>query len=250
MAVGNLALSEKRSQNSTRGTPRNAEGIFAGAVVSRHVGKPSPSRKIITGRRDCITGVFPSSKPKMGHRMVAYEGMLARDFIALIDCDPFVESYQEEPASFPWTDGIDWRTYTPDFSVTLIDGRKICVEVKPHRRVLKFPPSFFMGISEASLGAGYSAFEVWTDRMMGAVAVANAGLLASERTFITNDSELFTIRRATDRVDSLVTIRELRRISGLGRRAYRAVIGLIARGELLPVHPHVPLDDQALLRRA
>jgi hypothetical protein len=185
----------------------------------------------------------------MGFRMVAYEGILARDFLVLIDSDPFVETYQEEPPSFPWTDGIDWHSYTPDFAVNLIDGRSICVEVKPIRKALRLPESFFSGVRKAALGAGYSAFEVWTERQMSGLAIANASLLASEHSFVVDETELHLVRRAVDSFDGLITIRELRRLSGLGRRAYRAIIGLIARRELLPVNSDVPLDDHALLRR-
>ncbi len=73
---------------------------------SRHVGKPNPSRRIVTGRRDCITGEIPSGKPGMGHRMVAYEGLLARDFILLLEQDDAVLRYQEEPVPFRWHDGV------------------------------------------------------------------------------------------------------------------------------------------------
>ena len=89
---------------------------------SRHVGKPSPSRPIVTGRRDCITGEVPSGKAGMGYRMVAYEGLLARDFILILEQDDAVLRYQEEPAPFRWHDGVRWRRYTADFAVEIDDA--------------------------------------------------------------------------------------------------------------------------------
>lgn len=221
-----------------------------GDVRSRHVGKPTGTRKVVTGRRDIITGEYPSGKPAMGYRMVAYEGMLSRDFIVLIENDPRVVSYQEEPEPFPWFDGLKWHSYTPDFSVLLDDGRRICVEIKPYRRLRKLPAGFRDGATAGALDNGYDAFEIWTDREIGGLAVANASLIASERTFIVDDHELHAMRVAVDSLGGKATIRDLRIRSDLGQRAFRAAIALVARRELVAEDEARPLDDNAVLRRA
>jgi len=73
---------------------------------SRHVGKPTPSRRIVTGRRDCITGEVPSGKAGMGYRMVAYEGLLARDFILILEQDDAVLRHQKQHAPLRWHDVV------------------------------------------------------------------------------------------------------------------------------------------------
>ena len=221
-----------------------------GDVRSRHVGKPTGTRKVVTGRRDLITGEYPSGKPAMGYRMVAYEGLLSRDFIVLVENDPRVVSYQEEPDAFPWFDGECWHSYTPDFAVTLDDGRRICVEIKPFRRLAKLPRGFRRGVEAGAMDQGYDAFEIWTDREIGGLALANASLVASERTFIVDEAELHRMRVTVDALGGRSTIRDLRIRSGLGTRAFRAAIALVARRELVAEDHMRPLDDNAVLRRA
>lgn len=218
---------------------------------SRHVGRPSPSREIVTGRRDCITGEVPSGKPGMGYRMVAYEGLLARHFILLMEQDDAVLRYQEEPTAFRWHDGVRQRSYTPDFAVEIDDGRNIAVEVKPMKRVIR---SGWDGIrprvEAGARAAGYDGFELWTEVEIDALRVANAGLVASERSFVVDEAEQHTMRVVLDRLGGQGRVRELRAASGLQARAFRAVVALVARGEAELAEPGRPFDDHALIRRS
>jgi len=217
---------------------------------SRHVGKPTPSRPIVTGRRDCITGEVPSGKAAMGYRMVAYEGLLARDFILLLEQDDAVLRYQEEPKPFRWHDGVRWRGYTPDFGVETDDGRRICVEVKPLKRVVKRGWDEIRPRVEAGArAAGYDTFELWTETEIDALRVANATLVASERSFVVDEAEQHTMRVVLDRCGGQGRVRELRAASGLQARAFRAVVALVARGEAELADPRRPFDDHAVIRR-
>jgi len=218
---------------------------------SRHVGKPNPSRRIVTGRRYCITGEIPSGKPGMGHRMVAYEGLLARDFILLLEQDDAVLRYQEEPVPFRWHDGVRWHTYTPDFAVEIDDGRRLCVEVKPLKRVIRLGwDEIRPRLAAGAIAAGYHGFELWTEVEIDALRVANAALVASERSFVVDEAEQHTIRVVLDRFGGEARVRELRAASGLGTRAFRAVVALVARGEAELTEPGRPFDDHALVRRS
>lgn len=218
---------------------------------SRHVGKPSLSRPIVTGRRDCITGEVPSGKVGMGYRMVAYEGLLARDFILILEQDDAVLRYQEEPVPFRWHDGVRWRRYTPDFAVEIDDGRRISVEVKPRKRVIRLGwDGIRPRIEAGARAAGYDGFELWTEVEIDALRVANAALVASERSFVVDEAEQHTIRVVLDRFGGEARVRELRAASGLGTRAFRAVVALVARGEAELTEPGRPFDDHALVRRS
>ncbi len=217
---------------------------------SRHVGKPSPSRPVVTGRRDCITGEVPSGKAGMGYRMVAYEGLLARDFILILEQDDAVLRYQEEPAPFRWHDGVRWRSYTADFAVEIDDGRRVAVEVKPRTRVIRLGwDGIRHRIEAGARAAGYDGFELWTEVEIDALRVANAALVASERTFVADEAEQHTMRVVLDRFGGQGLVRDLRAASGLQARAFRAVVALVARGEAELADPGRPFDDHAMIRR-
>jgi hypothetical protein len=186
----------------------------------------------------------------MGYRMVAYEGLLARDFIVLLEQDDTVLRYQEEPPAFRWQDGIWRRSYTPDFAVELDDGRRICVEVKPLKKVAKLGWDEIRPLVEdGARAAGFDSLELWTEIEIGALEVANAALIASERSFVVDETERHTMLVVLDRFGGQGRVRELRAASGLGARAYRAVVAIVARGEAELADPRKPFDDHALVRR-
>jgi hypothetical protein len=62
--------------------------------------------------------------------MVAWESLLERDAILLIEFSPGVLSYQEQPTLVQYADGTRIRDYYPDFELELINGKRIHVEVK------------------------------------------------------------------------------------------------------------------------
>lgn len=182
----------------------------------------------------------------MAYRMVAYEGLLARDFILLLEDDQAVLSYQEEPQPFRWHDGVRWRSYTPDFAVEIIDGRRIVVEVKPRKKVIALGWDGIRPLVEiGAKNAGYDSLELWTEAEINTLRVANASLIASERSFVVDEGERHTMRVVLNRFGGRGQVRELRAASGLGRRAFRAVVSMIARGEAELTNSDLPFDDHA-----
>lgn len=85
------------------------------------------ARKVITRRGRRFRGYFPSTK--LG-RMVAWESLLERDAILLLEFSPGVSSYQEQPTLMQYADGTRIRDYYPDFELELTSGKRIHVEVK------------------------------------------------------------------------------------------------------------------------
>jgi hypothetical protein len=73
-------------------------------------------------------GKFPSAKNR---RPVWYESLLERDFIFLLEFDPEVVAYREQPIKLTFCLDDKKRTYTPDFLLERAGGRKQLVEVKP-----------------------------------------------------------------------------------------------------------------------
>jgi hypothetical protein len=79
------------------------------------------------------TGFFPSEK--IG-RPVAFESLLERDYIFLLEYDNCVLSYQEQPITINYSfNNKDYR-YTPDFLVKRSTGTQI-IEIKPKSKLLK-----------------------------------------------------------------------------------------------------------------
>ncbi len=215
----------------------------------RFVGGPTHTRTAVNRAVDWISGEYPSGKPAMDFRMVRWDGTPSRAFIVVLEGDKAVISYREKPAPFRWTDGLRWRTYTPDFAVDLADGRKIGVEVMPMRRVVK--TGFLRRlphIRRAALGNGYSDFELWTENEIEQQPrLANEALIASERTFVSDEGEEHRMRLAIRELGGRASVSQLRRASGLESRSFRAVVRLVALGELRATRPDLPLDDYAVV---
>jgi hypothetical protein len=89
-----------------------------------------PVRKVSNHGGNAI-GRFPSTK--MG-RMIAFESLLERDFIYLLDYDPTVDWFEEQPLSIEYQQEEQLLHYTPDFHL-LEDDRHVLVECKPERFV-------------------------------------------------------------------------------------------------------------------
>lgn len=92
------------------------------------------ARKVVTRRGRRFRGYFPSTK--LG-RMVAWESLLERDAILLLEFSSGVLSYQEQPALVQYADGTRIRDYYPDFELELANGKRIHIEVKSAHQLAK-----------------------------------------------------------------------------------------------------------------
>jgi TnsA endonuclease N terminal len=89
-----------------------------------------PVRKV-SNRGGNVVGRFPSMK--MG-RMIAFESLLERDFIYLLDYDIRVEWFEEQPLTIEYLHDDQALHYTPDFHLVEA-GRPVLVECKPEHFV-------------------------------------------------------------------------------------------------------------------
>jgi hypothetical protein len=85
-----------------------------------------PVRKV-SNRGGNVIGHFPSIKMK---RMVAFESLIERDYLYLLDYEPHVEWFEEQPLHVKYRHDDKERHYTPDFHIVEA-GRKVLVECKP-----------------------------------------------------------------------------------------------------------------------
>lgn len=81
----------------------------------------------VSNRGRNATGRFPSIK--MG-RMIQFESLVELDYIYLLDYDPDVEQFEEQPITIEYRCGAKTLRYTPDFLVVRQAHRKL-VECKP-----------------------------------------------------------------------------------------------------------------------
>ena len=89
-----------------------------------------PVRKV-SNRGGNVVGRFPSLK--MG-RMIAFESLLERDFIYLLDYDLRVEWFEEQPLTIEYLHEGQALHYTPDFHL-IEAGQHVLIECKPERFV-------------------------------------------------------------------------------------------------------------------
>ena len=67
-------------------------------------------------------------------RMIAFELLLERDFLYLLDYDPVVMQFEEQPERIAYEYGEKTHHYTPDFRVVEAEQTAL-VECKPERFV-------------------------------------------------------------------------------------------------------------------
>ena len=85
----------------------------------------------VSNRGGNIIGHIPSLK--LG-RMVAYESLIERDFVYLLDYEPSIEHFSEQPLVIQYQHEGKMRKYTPDFYV-VHGGDSYLFECKPVRFV-------------------------------------------------------------------------------------------------------------------
>jgi hypothetical protein len=83
--------------------------------------------RTVSNRGGNIVGKFPSIKMR---RMIAFESLLERDFIYLLDYDTDVEWFEEQPLTIEYQYQGKTLHYTPDFRL-LESERHVLVECKP-----------------------------------------------------------------------------------------------------------------------
>jgi len=85
----------------------------------------------VSNRGGNIVGHFPSLK--LG-RMVGFESLIERDFVYLLDYEPAVEHFSEQPLVIEYQHAGRKRRYTPDFHV-ICGGHPFLFECKPAQLV-------------------------------------------------------------------------------------------------------------------
>lgn len=77
----------------------------------------------------------PTQKSERPVPMVHCEEWIERDYAYLLEYDPMVESYEEQPCKIPYIYHLEKRVYIPDFAVYWHHQQPSLVECKPISRL-------------------------------------------------------------------------------------------------------------------
>lgn len=119
-------------------------------------------RKITNKGGKKVIGKFPSLKME---RLVWWESQIERDYIYLLEFDPAVISYEEQPLRISYRLQGKEHYYTPDFLVKRADKRLI-VEVKREEEAQKQENLRLFNIAKSACALDDYEFVVVTDKMI------------------------------------------------------------------------------------
>jgi hypothetical protein len=120
------------------------------------------TRKITNKGTKKVIGKFPSLK--MG-RLVWWESQIERDYIYLLEFDPAVISYEEQPLRISYYLNGKERHYTPDFLVKRTD-KSLIIEVKQEEEAQKEENQRLFHIASAICARHNYEFVIVTDKMI------------------------------------------------------------------------------------
>ena len=120
-----------------------------------------PVRKV-SNRGGNIIGRFPSLKLD---RMVAFESLIERDLIYMLDFEPDVTWFTEQPFTIPYQYEGKPRSYTPDFHI-IRDDQNILIECKPQKFIGKDDNQHKFAAAQAWCVAKGWVFQVISDEQL------------------------------------------------------------------------------------
>lgn len=188
-----------------------------------------------------MTGLIASRK---NGRMTGFESSLERDFLLLLDFDPKVARYEEQPVRIEYADATGHRcTYTPDVLVYYHDGPAASADTRPLLCEVKYRDDLFAKWKEykPKFRAGRAhareqgwRFQIVTEREVRTPYLDNAKFLRPYRSIEADENDMRLL---------LDTLR------GMGEANPESVIAVIhqdrmRRAELLTVLWRLLADGQ------
>src|SRR5208282_1773043 len=128
-SVGRWAMNRPRDLCGRVMSTQDLSGAATDCQVLRIAFSPPEqvrSRRVVTRSRFRPTGKYPSWKMQ---RMLQWESINELNAFRLLDCDPRVKAFTEQPCEIVYFDGIETRHHYPDIFVA-IDSDQELWEVK------------------------------------------------------------------------------------------------------------------------
>ena len=199
------------------------------------------SRRIPTKSRLSVRGFIVARFPEEPDgRRLNFESGLERAFILLMLARRDVVSIVEQPFGVTWTNG-EGRVarYTPDFLLTLTDGRRLAVEVKRAEQVRRRRIDVELALIAAQLPPTLAdCVALFTDEDYQAWEGVNAGQLheARKRPDAEADAALVDV---SQQLRGNISVGDLSALLGLGARGFWAVLRAIFDDKLRLVTPGI-----------
>lgn len=203
-------------------------------------------RRVVTPSGRGVRGYFPSRK--MG-RMIAWESLLERDAILLLEFSANVVRYQEQPARVYFNQDNEQRLYIPDFEVDLIDERITHIEVKPTSKLVKPEMAIRFAAIKAHYQCGETGFCVLTEKeLRKEPKLTNLKLLAYHQPKIDSEADLVGAIQKLALLPAQ-TIAGATAVLGSSSKVYQLLAANIYACDLnLPITPqtHIYLSNKEL----
>jgi hypothetical protein len=215
-------------------TPENPSGIRS---ILFPVAGQMRSRKVVSRSNVRSAGKYPSWKTG---RMMHWESSNELNAFRLLDCNPDVRSYSEQPCRIAYImDGVE-RIHYPDILVATAEGKQLW-EVKPHSDAIE--PEFLTRAAFLSRFLpmwGYEYRTVLAEDLARQPRLSNANLLLRLGKRAVSDCEWEDVRRTMSERESLVWSEAC--AGNYGRKGREILCSLVLRGALaiemdLPISP-------------
>jgi hypothetical protein len=193
------------------------------------------SRKVVSRSNARSAGKYPSWK--MG-RMMHWESSNELNAFRLLDCDPNVTSYSEQPCRIAYVmDGVE-RIHYPDILVTTTEGKQLW-EVKPRSNALE-PEVLARAafLSRVLPGWGYEYRTGLAEDLASQPRLSNANLLLSLGKRAVSDCEREDVRRTMAEQGTLAWAEAC--AGNYGRNGREILCSLVLRGALT-IDMNVPI---------
>jgi hypothetical protein len=194
------------------------------------------SRKVVSRSNARSAGKYPSWK--MG-RMMHWESSNELNAFRLLDCDPNVTSYSEQPCQITYVmDGVE-RIHYPDILVTTTGGIQLW-EVKPQSNALE-PEVLARAafLSRVLPRWGYEYRTLLAEDLASQPRLGNANLLLSLGKRAVSDCEWEDVRRTMAEEESLVWSEAC--AGNYGPKGREILCSLVLRGAL-SIDMYVPIS--------
>ena len=185
------------------------------------------SRRVVSRSNSRSAGKYPSWKMK---RMLHWQSLHELNAFRLLDCDPDVTRFGEQPCEIDFVmDGVE-RVHYPDILVTTNEGEEFW-EVKPQPKALE--PEVLERtalLSRALPSWGYAYRMVYAEDLAIQPRLSNASVLLRFGTRIVSDGDREGIRHVAVQRGRLIWSEACR--GDYGARGREALCGFVLRGTL------------------
>jgi hypothetical protein len=184
------------------------------------------------------------------NREFVFESKLERGFIYISLASDLVEDYLDQPPPVDFVDGSGrTATHTFDALLTLRDGTRVAVDLKPKEKVDKSRILEVHRLIEAQVGTAFAdVFLLRTEDHVHPDDVHDARLLLRARVLPCPASDARVARMASG-LHGWCRLRDLVAASGIGGNAFNAAVRLIG-DRVLEVRGHARISYECFVRRA